>query len=312
MVEYPNFKLLANGSDVTQDIQKHIKEITFKDNANNQSDALTLKVAGDFRRPKYKDELKLYFGYGNKLTFIGLFLVQSSVRVDNHTLEINATSVDFSQSLKIRRDVTYEKLSLKDICSQIASRHHLKLKCDYDDMFYTSKVQHNESDISFLNRLAKDINAIFNIKNNTLIFLKKIKNNEKNSTLPAYIISAKDMHSIQIKHSNKTLYASAKASWHDTQENKTKTITVGSDEPTIVIKDVFSNEAEAKSTAQAKLHAANSGIVSGTFKIRGDIIYAGGILNLTDTLEDDGKYQIKSVNHTFNDNGWTISLDFED
>jgi len=79
----------------------------------------------------------------------------------------------------------------------------------------------------------------------------------------------------------------------------------------MVIKDIFENEAQAIATAQAKLHAANSGTLSGVLSIRGDIIYAGGILKLIDTLEDDGEYQIKSVDHTFNDAGWSIELNFE-
>ena len=311
MVKTPNFKLLANDKDVTAELQKEIISISFKDEANEQADELTIKVSGEFVRPNYEDELKLYLGYGTDLSYCGLFVVQTTTRESNDTLSISATGVNFSNVLKEKRDITYEKISIKGICSQIADRNVLKLKSDFDDVSILSIAQSSESDLHFLNRLAADYNAIFNIKNGTLIFTHKIKENKKNEDLPAYTLSADEVSSISIKHSNKTLYKSCKSIWHDTQENTTKEIIVGAGEPVLINKGNFKNAAEAKLKAQAKLERAVQGLVTGSLSTAGEIIFAGGILNLEDTLEDDGEYQIKSVNHNFSSNGWQINLEFE-
>lgn len=311
MVKYPTFKVLANDKDITQELQKELISITFKDEANEQADELTIEVSGEFARPNYEDELQLFLGYGKELTFCGLFIVQTSTRSDNNVLSISATGVNFSSSLKEKRDITYEKISIKDICNQIASRSELKIKSDFEDIYIVSLAQSNESDLHFLNRIAKEYNSIFNIKNGTLIFTKKIKDDKKNEELPTYTVSETNTTTLSIKHSNKTLYKSCKSIWHDTKENKTKEIIVGVGEPVLINKGNFKNAAEAKLKAQAKLERAVQGLVTGSLSTAGEIIFAGGKLNLVDTLEDDGEYQIKSVNHNFGSNGWQINLEFE-
>ena len=311
MVRTPNFKLLANDKDVTEQMKKELQSITFKDETNEQADELIIKVGGEFAGPKYEDELKLYLGYGTDLVYCGLFVVQTTTRENNNTLSISATGVNFSFVLKEKRDVTYEKISIKGICSQIANRNVLKLKSDFDDVYLLSIAQSSESDLHFLNRLAIDYNAIFNIKNGTLIFTHKIKENKKNEDLPSYTISADEIESITIKHSNKTLYKSCKSIWHDTKENKTKEIIVGVGEPVLINKGNFKNAAEAKLKAQAKLERAVQGLVTGNLSLEGEVIFAGGKLNLVDTLEDDGEYQIKSVNHNFTPSSWKINSEFE-
>ena len=311
MVKYPNFKILANDNDVSDILKKSSISISLKDEANERADELTLKVGGEFARPKYEDELKLYLGYGDDLIYCGLFIVQTTTRSDNNILTINATGVNFSNTLKQKRDITYENISIKDICTQIANRNGLKIKSDFDDIYILSLAQSNESDLHFLDRLSKEFNAIFNIKNDTLIFTHKIKDKKKNKELPIYTIDADEVSSISIKHSNKTLYRSCKSIWHDTKENKTKEIIVGDGEPILINKGNFKNEAEAKLKAKAKLERATQGLVSGSFTKDGEVIFAGGILNLTNTLEDDGEYQIKTVEHNFDTNGWNITVSFE-
>ncbi len=311
MVMYPNFKIIANGDDVTAVLKQNNTSISLKDEANEKADELTIKITDGFARPKYEDELELYLGYSDDLTFCGVFKVQSSTWDKHQGITINATSVDFSDVLKQRRDITYEKLTIKGICSQIADRNGLELKSDFNDIFMTSIAQHDESDLNFLNRIARELNAIFNIKNNTLYFMKKVKDDKKSDELPKYTISADECSSLSTKHSNKTLYKSCKATWHDTKTNITKSIIVGNGMPQLIYKNVFKNEAEAKLRADAYLQRANQGITTGSLSTSGKIIFAGGILNLTNTLEDDGEYQIKSVNHEFSGSGWTTSLDFE-
>ncbi|WP_108062731.1 phage late control D family protein [Poseidonibacter lekithochrous] len=311
MVRTPNFKIEANGKDVTANIKANLESLELKDEANENADELTITVTGEIARPKYEDELKLYLGYGDNLTFCGLFTVQTTTRENNHILNISATGVNFSNTLKEKRDITYEQISISDICSQIAARNNLKVKSDFTDVYILSQAQSNESDLHFLNRLAGEYNAIFNIKNNTLIFTKKIVNDKKNQELPTYTIHESEIKDLSIKHSNKTLYKSCKSTWHDTKENKGQEILVGAGEPCLVNKGNFKNAAEAKAKANAKLQKANQGIIEGSFTKEGEVVFAGGTFDLEGTLEDDGEYQIKTVNHTFDTNGWEIKIDFE-
>jgi len=311
MVKTPAFKIIANNKDITNSIKKNLISVSIKDEIANQADEATIEVTGKVARPKYADELKLYLGYGDNLVFVGLFLVQTTVRKNNYGLKIFATGVNYSSTLKQRRDITYEKLSMKDICSQIAKRNSLKLKCDFDDIYFMSLAQQNESDLHFLNRMSRELNAIFNIKNDTLVFRKKIKNDKKNDELPHYEIDINNCEYVSIKHSNKTFYKCAKAIWHDTKENKVMQVLAGSGSPVYVFRGNFKNASEAKAKAEAKLQIINQGIVSGTLTIPGEIVFAGGVLKLKNSLEDDGEYQIRKVEHTFDENGWKTKIFFE-
>jgi len=307
----PIFKIEANNEDITQQLKNDLSSISFKDEDGNQSDEITIKVAGDFKRPKYEDELKLWLGYEEnaELFYCGLFLVQTTER-DAFSLNITATGADFSQALKQQRDMSYEKLSLKSVAQIVADRHNLKLKSNFDDIQLTHLSQTHEGDLHFMKRLATEYDGLFSIKNNTLIFIKRTEEAKKSSALPLFEIDVKECSNYPIKHANKTLYASCTATWHDTKENIVKSVTVGKGDPVLNIKGQFKTAAEAQAKATAKLERAHRGTKTGSVSMYGKEIYAGGVLKLTGVGEDDGEYSIKSVDHTF-DGGWSMSVEIE-
>jgi hypothetical protein len=321
MVEIPSFMIKINGIDKTANVIKNFISLNITDNANNESDQLSLEIGGRFKRPNYKDEIKVYLGtkdlvtLKDNLTFIGLFRVEDTTKTFTG-LSITATGVNFSDNFKVKRSITYEKLSIKDMVNQVAQRHSLKVKSDFDDIYITSQTQTSESDMNFLNRLAKEFNAIFNMKNDTLYFMKKIKENKKSDALPTYIIDLNEcLPSPSIKHSNQTLYNSCEVSWHDTKENKTftKIVPINGGEPILKLNGSFQNEAEAIEKAKAKLQKANQGLVTGGLSKMGEIVFAGGTLKLKNNLDDDNEeYQITKTQYSVNKNGgWTTNVNFE-
>lgn len=307
----PVFKIEANGKDVTEQLSSALSSISFRDEDGNQSDEITIKVTGDFKRPAYKDQLRLWFWYKEEKTmfYCGIFLVQTSDR-NNSGLTITATGTDFSESFKQKRELSYERLSLKSVAKLVADRNELQLKSDFDDVYLPHLTQIGESDIHFMKRIASDYNGIFSVKNNTLVFMKRIKGAKKSEDIPVFELIAGECTNLNIKHANKTLYGSCTASWHDTKENKAMSITIGKGDPVLKIEGQFKTPAEAQAKAEAKLDRANRGTKSGSITMYGKEIYAGGILKLTGAGEDDGEYSIKSVNHTFS-SGWSMSIEIE-
>jgi phage protein D len=316
MVKKAIFLLEANDEDVTEKLKKNILSISFTDNAGTQSDSIALKIDGkNFQRPNKDDKLKLYFGYENEsLFFAGTFNIQTSTRINNYLLNVTATGVDFSLELKQKKSATFENTTLKNICSTIASAHNLELKSDFGDCIIKNQLQTNESDLNFLTRLADTYNALFSIKNNTLIFIKKNDNNSINEDLPIFEVDAFEVENLSIKYSNKLFYKSCEAKWHDNKENKAKTVVVGDDKPVFSLTGTFKDEADATIKAQAKLSLINKGIVSGSFTMSGAEIYAGANLQLINTInnEDDGIFSIKTVKHNFTPTGgWIVNVEFE-
>ena len=314
MVRTPRYLIEINGTDATSMIHDKLISLNLVDNANNESDTLDIVVSGNFERPKYEDEVKVYFGFESNFSFVGLFKVQSTSKSFTQ-LSISASSVDFSDSFKVKRHVTYENLSIKQIVSQVASRHGLKVKSDYDDLFILSQAQTNESDMHFLNRLAKEYNAIFNVKNETLYFMKKLKDGGKSEDLPKYNIDVNYCSDINIEYSNTTAYNSCEVSWHDTKENKTlkRYYPKSADEPILKLNGSFKTEAQALERAKAQLQKANQGLVKGSLKKEGELIFAGGVITLVNNIDlDNNEFQVTRVTHTLDKNsGWVTAIEFE-
>lgn len=303
----PDFKIVVNGNDVTETLKKHQARITFKDEAGDVADELNLEFDALFKRPSYKDEIKLYLGYKESgLYYCGVFLVQTTQKTQN-ALTVRATSTDFSMTLKKKHTRSFENVSLVELVNKIAGENGLKSRCDYDDVSFKHLAQTNESDLHLLQRVATMYHATFNIKNDTLLFLTK-RTKEK---LPTFTITQKDAKSHSIKHANKTLYKSVKSIWHDTKTNSKKEIVYKNGEPQYILQASFKDENEARQRAKGMYEMLNAATISGSVSVTGRNIIAGGILNLTGFGEDDGKYNIKRVTHTLGTGGYTVRVEFE-
>ncbi len=300
-----DFKIIAQGQDITETIKKNLISLEVKDEDGNMADEVTITISSIYKRPKYGDELEVFLGYKETgLSKIGVFKVQTSTITNKHQMKFSATGVDFSGNLKVKKSREFLKISIKELVSKIASEHFLNAVCDVDDVYYPYIAQEDKSDLAFLQEIAKDNELIFNIKNNTLICATK-KQDELN-----YTIDYKELIDISITHSNKTKYESAKVIYRDTKENTDKEVLVLEGEPQLRCERSCQDEDEAKRIGLASLTRANKGIVSGELTIPFKVIFAGGILNLTNTT-DDGEYGITSVSHTLDSSGFTTTLNFE-
>jgi len=297
-----NFKIVANDKDVTETIQKNLISLSLVDEVGVSADEVTIKVRNDFKRPKYGDELKVWI----QDKYYGIYIVQTTTRTQSD-LTIKATATNFTNSLKKKYNRSFENIKVCELIAKLAAENGLEHKCDIDFTF-KHLAQTDESDLNLLVRIAKQLNAQFNIKNNTIIF---IKTKQENESLPKFIIDIKEAISYLIKHNAKTVYKSVKAVWHDSKENKQKEVTYLSGEPQFILQDSFKNEAEAYKTAKSYFEMLNKGSVTGNISIPGKEIRAGGVLTLTGFGEDDGEYSIKRVNHNLSASGYTVRVEFE-
>ncbi len=305
----PAFRLIANGADVTEHIAKNLVSLSFKDEDGLKSDSIEVKVYGDFKRPAYKDELKLYLSYEEESEefYCGLFVVQNTVLTLDGVLSISATATNFSNSLKELKNREFKEMGMCEIVSQIGGEQGLSVKCDFDDVFYKYKAQTHESDIAFLGRLAKELNAVYSVKNDTILFLRQ----DEKASLKSVVIDALECESLSIKNSNKTFYKSAVCNYHDTKKNSIEKVETGSEKPCYKMQKSFTNKNNLKTETKAKLATLNRGIKSGSFKTAGRGIYARSTLRfLNITSEDDVAYRINSISHTLDGTGWSISAEF--
>jgi len=299
-----DFKILAQGQDITNIIKTNLISIELKDEDGQMADEVTISISSIYKRPRYGDELEVFLGYKETgLVKMGTFKVQTSTIINKHSMKISATGVDFSGNLKMKKSREFLNITLKELISKIANEHSLKYVCDVD-IFIPYIVQEDKSDLAFLQELAKENNLIFSIKNSTIICVFK-----KQEALK-YTINYNELIDISITHSNKTKYKSAKVVFRDTKDNQDKEVVILNGEPQLRCERSCKDEDEAKRVGLATLTRANKGTIQGELTILFKPIFAGGILNLTNTT-DDGEYSIVSVCHTLDTNGFITNLNFE-
>jgi phage protein D len=86
-----------------------------------------------------------------------------------------ARSADFRQTLNTKRERSWHQISVGEVVREIAGHHKLKTAMgdDVAKMALDHIDQTNESDASFLMRLAKQYGAVACIKNGNLLFIRQ-------------------------------------------------------------------------------------------------------------------------------------------
>lgn len=90
-------------------------------------------------------------------------------------LTIRARSADFRETLNTRREKSWHNTTVGEVVKEIAARHKLKMALgkDLSDKPVEHIDQTNESDGSFLMRLARQYGAIASVKNGNLLFIRQ-------------------------------------------------------------------------------------------------------------------------------------------
>ena len=288
----PTYKLVANGEDKTAAIAPYLISLSITDNQKDQADELRITVGKKFARPAFGDEIKVYLGDATLLQFVGAFYVQKTSIVNNQKLVITATGVDFSKSIKERRQQRYEQITPIQLAKVIADRHGLRLRSTIAEPVLDIE-QHNESDLNLLNRLAKEYSWVFNIKNNTLyLTYQELDPPQVNVAIATCIDS-------EITHSSTKLYKSCQVVYQDTRTNKKVTVIAGEGKPVLFKRGHFDNEALAQQFAENALKRASQGTGSGRLTITGQVVFAGATLNV-----DNQQFTISRVEQTVHKDGW--------
>ena len=293
---------------------KNIISLSFDDSAGVKSDKVSLKVMPDFPKPAPSAKVEIIFrAVENGKTIdelnCGLFHVQTVNRTNNKSLSFTATGVEFNEKQKEKLSNHYKDTKLSNIVKIVGARLGHEVKFQTKDVVIKSLNQTNESDINFLERISKDYNVLFSIKNDFIYFV-----NKNDETLPVSRIDVSTCSSSSLKHSSKTYYNSCEAKFHNLDEGKLITVKVGDGKPTIKIERAFKDKLDAKIKAEAKLNSINKGIVKGSLSLVGQSVYAGTKVELFNTYknEDDGSFSVESVKHSWSrGGGWTTSVEIE-
>ncbi|EPJ56337.1 MAG: hypothetical protein OFPI_00040 [Osedax symbiont Rs2] len=257
----PEYRILINDKNVTDLFQGRLISLTLRDERGNKADQLDISLDdsdGLLPLPEKKAIIKVWLGFkqsgpdNSNLTYKGSFVVdeisysnQSSI----DTLQITARSADFKGPLKVKREQSWHEITLGDLLKTIAARH--KLTDRISPTLATKLIDHidqtDESDISFLNRLAKRYDALTSIKDGNLLFTE-IGNATTVSgrPLPTLTIDKSETFSyIYQTQDREGEYTGVQSYWNDKKYAKRNTVLAGTDENPKVLRNTYPSEQQA-------------------------------------------------------------------
>ncbi|HCT7667019.1 TPA: phage late control D family protein [Klebsiella quasipneumoniae] len=340
----PALNVLIGGKALTV-LDEKLISLELTDNRGFNADELTISVddsQGDIALPPRGAELSVSLGWqGEPLIYKGIYIVDEvSHSGPPDRIDITARSADFRDEFNVKREVSWHDVTVERIVSAIA--HRYKLKPIISEQLMNAEIDHadqtQESDMSFLTRMADILGAIATVKNGCLLFILPgggVSANGK--ALPEFAItrSSGDRHSFRI--ADRDAYTGVQAYWLDLDFGKKKKVTVrkrkkttekkprsssregdyiaGEDGNVFVLRTTYSSELAAQRAAAAKWQQLQRGAAEFNLTLaygRADFYpeMHGTVTGFKEAIDNQDWIIAKAI-HSIDDNGFQTRLELE-
>ncbi|STW05298.1 late control gene D protein [Klebsiella grimontii] len=342
----PAFRIVIAGKDATQTLDKRLLSMTLTDNRGFEADQLDLELDdadGLVIMPRRGAVISLALGWkGEPLFSKGKFTVDEIEHSGSpDRLTIRARSADFRETLNVRREKSWHKTMVGEVVKEIAARHSLKVAIGKDvaEQALDHLDQTNESDASFLMKLARQYGAIASVKDSNLLFIRQGQGKTASGkSLPVITITRRDGDSHRFSLADRGAYTGVIAHWLHTREPEKKETTkvkrrrkttkpkepeakqgdylVGTDENVLVLNRTYANRSNAERAAKMNWERLQRGVASFSLQLaegRADL-YTEMPVKVTGFKQpiDDASWTITTLTHTVNpDSGFRTSIELE-
>lgn len=266
MVKTPVCILTVDNKPLNDLIVQRIISVSLTDNRAKEADQLDIVLDdhdGKLELPKRGVKINCQLGFkGEPLTDKGDFIVDEVEWAGTpDTITIKASSANFKSAIKAGKSQSYHRKTLGEIALNIAKRNKLQLKIS-DDLAKISVAhidQTNESDLSFIQRLAQANGAEMSIKKDTmLIFVAGQGKTASGKTMPTLIISRQTGDQYRYNEEDRNSdYTGVSADYQDKNQAKKETVTAGENSKVKKLKQNFASKTEAEQAVQAKMSEKN-------------------------------------------------------
>ncbi|PHI55500.1 hypothetical protein Y084_13565 [Salmonella enterica subsp. enterica serovar Infantis str. CVM N34868PS] len=344
-VKVPDFSI-TTGEDELNDLNRRVMSVSMTDNRGFEADQVVISVDdtdGEVQLPKRGTKLAVSMGWkGEALIYKGLYIVDEiSHQGPPDRLDITASSADFRAEFNVKREVSWHDVTVERVVSAIA--HRYGLKAQISEMLMDIEIDHadqtDESDMSFLTRMADMLGAIATVKNGSLLFILPGGGvTADGRALPSFALTRShgDRHRFRI--SDRQAYTGVKAYWLDLNFGKKKKVSVkrrrkpatskkeksssregdymeGADGNVYVLRKTYQNEEAAKRAAAAKWQQLQRGAAEFSITLargRADLYpEMHGSVSGFKTDIDNEDWIIAKAEHTIDENGFTTHLEME-
>lgn len=169
-VKMPDFDILAEGKTLSG-VAERLMSLSLTDNRGFEADQLTITLDdadGQLQLPPRGARLTVLIGWkGEPLTEKGTYIVDEIAHEGPpDRLTVSARSADFRDEFNVKREVSRHDVTVERVVSAIAHRYGLKPQIS--EILMDIEIDHadqtEESDMSFLTRMAEMLGAITTVK----------------------------------------------------------------------------------------------------------------------------------------------------
>ncbi|MFI3241230.1 MAG: contractile injection system protein, VgrG/Pvc8 family [Alphaproteobacteria bacterium] len=320
----PIYKITVDQENINSILANRLISINITDEFGLVSDSMTMELDNSddiFEVPPRGVELEAFLGYDeNNLYSMGKFIVDEielSSPPNKITITARASNSTIKEdmgAIKAPKSKSWEECTLSTIVSTIAVDYGLTESIDisFKDIFIQHIDQTDESDLSFLERLAKEYGVEVKIAGGKIIFLEPARGTlPDGTTIPTTYISKADLNNYKMRISERGLYNQVIAKYYDLDDAEEKKVEVGDEKPAFSMRDVYSNETTALMQAKAKLADIERGQYSLSAETIGNpLLSAESKIEITGICEElQGAWILKQVSHSYSSSGYKTSFE---
>lgn len=314
----PDFRIIAEGSDITNAIRRGLLSLSITDEAGFSSDKAEIKLDdrdGKITLPRTGAKLEISLGYKETgLVNMGLYIVDEVVvESPPQSMSIRAHAADMRQALKAPRTRTWGKITIGDLVNAIAGEHSLnpRITPKLAAFEIPHLVQTEESDLHLLTRLALNHDAVTKPVNGFLLFAPKGQaKSVSGTTITPVLLTSQDITNWQATFAERGHYAAVEGFWHNKQTAQQEKVTVGDGAPVYTIRHTYDTKQQLEAAAKAKLNQLQRGTGTLTLSLPGNPRFmAEAKLTLVNIRSGaDGEWNITTVEHQLDNSGYVCRI----
>lgn len=265
----PAYRVVAGDEDITERLRRYVDELRVTSSSDRESDTLELTVSDDVDHmlgvPGETRELRVFLGYGDRLTPMGIFYrAGADVELVPRRMVVRATAADLRSrsGMKAPRTQSWDEVTLGGLVEAIATRHGYEPRVDAAlaaaPIAHVSQVA--ESDMNLLQRLARHHDATVKAVAGRLVLLQTGTARTAGSGRPLPVVTVQAPSSGQatsirgrVQIRGRARYGAVRASYYDPVTGAAVEVQAGEGEPVFTIRDPRPDQPQAEADAKAKL-----------------------------------------------------------
>lgn len=317
----PAFRIVANQADITATILDRFVSLSLTDEAGMESDSFQVTLADHdpmmpIAMPETGAELEVFLGYDNMVQRMGLFVVDE-VELSGWpgTMTIRAKAAPFSTSKGGKSDLQTQKsrswpkgTKLGDMVAKIAKEHGMEpaVSESLQGIVLPHYDQTEESDMSFLVRVAKRYDALAKPAGGKLVMAKRGESKSASGEeLPPILVHASQVSDWRMLLAKRDSPGTVVAYYRQSRKAEKIAVSVGSGEPVRRLRHHYQDEKSAKDAAQAELDRRTRGEHQFSLTMPGDPLLAAESPLIVSGFRAgvDGEWLVSRATHSITKNG---------